>query len=230
MNNFKESFKMLFNSLNLEHRIFALNGHGELFYRKPSLKLSETTIHKANEPIDHKNKLSEGGHSLFVYDIIKDKRYTKPQFNLHVPITINFTNDEHPADFNNSVRRELKESNDNYVIGIDRGERNLIYVCVVDSEGNLVEQKSLNVINSTDYHAILDKRERENQDARRSWTTIQGIKNLKEGYVSLAVHEICKLVEKYNAIVVMEDLNSGFKNSRVKVEKQVYQKFWIFLY
>ena len=30
---------------------------------------------------------------------------------------------------------------------------------------------------------------------------------------------------EYNAIVVMEDLNFGFKRGRQKVEKQVYQKF-----
>ena len=32
-------------------------------------------------------------------------------------------------------------------------------------------------------------------------------------------------MRKYNAIVVLEYLNNGFKNSRIKVEKQVYQKF-----
>ena len=36
---------------------------------------------------------------------------------------------------------------------------------------------------------------------------------------------IAELMVKYNAIVVMEDLNSGFKRGRFKVEKQVYQKF-----
>lgn len=30
---------------------------------------------------------------------------------------------------------------------------------------------------------------------------------------------------KYNAIVVLEDLNTGFMRDRQKVEKQVYQKF-----
>ncbi|MCQ2551285.1 MAG: type V CRISPR-associated protein Cas12a/Cpf1 [Clostridia bacterium] len=218
-------FKMVFNEINLKNTIFALNGGAELFYRKPSLKLSETAIHTANEPISHKNPMTEGEHSIFVYDIIKDKRYTKPQFNFHVPITINFTSNDSAVGFNNLVREDLKESNDTYVIGIDRGERNLIYVCVLDKNGNIVEQKSLNIIGNTDYHAILDKRESDNKDSRKSWTTIQGIKDIKEGYVSQAVHEVCKLVEKYNAIIVMEDLNIGFKNSRIKVEKQVYQKF-----
>ena len=39
------------------------------------------------------------------------------------------------------------------------------------------------------------------------------------------MHEIAKLVVKYNAIITMEDLNQGFKRGRFKVERQVYQKF-----
>ena len=33
------------------------------------------------------------------------------------------------------------------------------------------------------------------------------------------------MVIDYNAIIVMEDLNKGFKRGRFKVERQVYQKF-----
>jgi CRISPR-associated protein Cpf1 len=33
------------------------------------------------------------------------------------------------------------------------------------------------------------------------------------------------MIIEYNAIVVLEDLNFGFKRGRFKVEKQVYQKF-----
>jgi CRISPR-associated protein Cpf1 len=47
---------------------------------------------------------------------------------------------------------------------------------------------------------------------------------LKEGYISQVVHKIVTMMIKYNAIVVLEDLNFGFKQGRFKVEKQVYQK------
>jgi len=75
-----------------------------------------------------------------------------------------------------------------------------------------------------DYHALLDEREKARDKARKSWGTIEKIKDLKEGYLSQVVHKICKLMLKYNAIVVFEDLNFGFKKGRFKVEKQVYQK------
>lgn len=62
-------------------------------------------------------------------------------------------------------------------------------------------------------------------EARKSWKEIGKIKEIKEGYLSQVIHEISKLVLKYNAIIVMEDLNYGFKRGRFKVERQVYQKF-----
>mgnify|MGYP002513770834 CR=1 FL=1 len=48
---------------------------------------------------------------------------------------------------------------------------------------------------------------------------------MKEGYLSQVVHKICQLIIEYNAIVVLEDLNMGFKRGRQKVELAVYQKF-----
>lgn len=225
-------FKALFDPENLRDVVYALNGKAELFYRKPSIKKENAVVHPANEKLKNKNPLNKEKTSCFSYDIMKDRRYTEYQFSFHVPITLNFTAGQ-TYHFNQNVRKALWESECNYVIGIDRGERNLLYISVVDNEGNIVEQYSLNqIINEyngqkyvTDYHDLLDKKEKEHAAARQNWTTIENIKELKEGYISQVVHKICLLVEKYDAIIAMEDLNSGFKNSRVKVEKQVYQKF-----
>ena len=43
--------------------------------------------------------------------------------------------------------------------------------------------------------------------------------------MSHIIHRIATLILEYNAIVILEDLNFGFKRGRFKVEKQVYQKF-----
>ena len=121
-----------------------------------------------------------------------------------------------------------------HIIGIDRGERNLLYICVIDLNGNIVEQLSLNEILSydknnnlhrRDYQRMLTVREKENISARQNWTTINTIKELKEGYLSRVIHVITNLMIKYNAIIVLEDLNFGFKRGRQKFERQVYQKF-----
>lgn len=221
-------FKMLFNEANLANTVFALNGGAEMFYRKPSISKKDVTVHPAHQPIKNKNPLNPKSESVFEYDIVKDRRYTNRQFSLHVPITMNFSSPD-SSYINYDVRKALRDNGGSYVIGIDRGERNLLYACVINPEGRIVEQRSLNIIASgesrTDYHALLDAKEAERKKARQDWKTINNISNIKEGYISQAVHIICTLVEKYDAVIAMEDLNSGFKNSRVKVEKQVYQKF-----
>ena len=112
-----------------------------------------------------------------------------------------------------------------HVIGIDRGERNLIYVSVIDTCGNIVEQKSFNIVNGYDYQIKLKQQEGARQIARKEWKEIGKIKEIKEGYLSLVIHEISKMVIKYNAIIAMEDLSYGLKKGRFKVERQVYQKF-----
>lgn len=225
-------FKMLFDERNLKNIVYKLNGEAEMFYRFPSLELEETAVHKANQPVKNKNELSGKKTSVFGYDLVKDRRFTKPQFSLHVSITLNFKS-QGLERCNEDVRRSLRECKDNYVIGIDRGERNLLYVCVINGMGEIVEQYSLNeIVNEyngmaykTDYHKLLDKKEKERDKARKNWSSIEGIKELKEGYISQVIHKICDLVVKYDAVIAMEDLNMGFKNSRSKVEKQVYQKF-----
>lgn len=222
-------FKMLFDELNLADVVYKLNGQAEMFYREASIKDSEKVVHPASQPVNNKNPDNKKKTSTFEYDLIKDKRYTKRQFSLHLPITMNFKANGDTF-INNAVREELKKSVGTHVIGIDRGERNLIYITVVDPDGRIVEQKSLNEIigdngYKVNYHTLLDSKEADRDKARKDWKTISGIKELKEGYLSQVIHEICKLVVKYDAIIAMEDLNSGFMNSRKKVEKQVYQKF-----
>lgn len=228
-------WKAIFDEENLKDIVYKLNGQAEIFYRKASIKVDKPT-HPANVPINNKNQdtINKGKKtSIFSYDLIKDKRYTVDKFHFHVPITINFSN-KGIKYINPIVNKYLKyNSEDVYVIGIDRGERNLLYYSVINSNGEIVEQNSLNIIKnkyndtfySTDYHFLLDKKEKEREKARKDWKSIENIKELKEGYMSQIINKIVELLKKYKAIVVIEDLNNGFKNSRIKVEKQVYQKF-----
>ncbi len=222
-------FEMLFDERNLKDVIYQLNGGAEMFYRKATIKEKDKVVHPANVPVKNKNPDKTKDESVFEYDIIKDKRFTKRQFSLHIPITLNFKGNGGSTNLNADVRKSIRNSDENYVIGIDRGERNLLYISVINSKGEIVEQVSGNKIitgnHSVDYHKLLDNKEKERLAARQNWTSVENIKELKEGYLSIIIHNICELVKKYNAVIAMEDLSYGFKNSRVKVEKQVYQKF-----
>lgn len=224
-------WKALFDERNLADVVYKLNGEAEMFYRKKSINNTHPT-HHANHPIQNKNKDNKKKESVFEYDLVKDRRYTEDKFLFHVPITMNF-NSVGAENINQQVRKYLQQADDTHIIGIDRGERHLLYLVVIDMQGNIKEQFSLNeIVNEyngntyrTNYHDLLDVRADKRLKASQSWQTIENIKELKEGYLSQAIHKITQLMVKYHAVVVLEDLNKGFMRGRQKVEKQVYQKF-----
>lgn len=223
-------FKQLMSS---NQNVFDI-GTGEVFYRQSSTGLKESTvIHPRNKAIQNKNPKNGKKDSIFDYAIVKDKRFTESKFHFHLSTIINYQQPKKLPDFNNQVLAFLKNNPDINIIGIDRGERHLLYVTLIDQHRKIKQQFSLNeIINRykgkeypTNYHAKLDARETERDEARKSWGVIENIKELKEGYLSQVVHQIACMMVENNAIVVMEDLNFGFKRGRQKVEKQVYQKF-----
>lgn len=226
-------WRMLFDERNLSDVVYMLNGQGaEVFYRKSSIKPENRIIHQAQCPIANKNELNEKRTSTFEYDIIKDRRYTVDTFQFHVPITIGFKA-KGQKNINPNVQDSIRSGGFTHIIGIDRGERHLLYLSLIDLKGNIVKQMTLNdiineykgVTHKTNYRDLLAKREGERTDARRSWDTIETIKELKEGYLSQVIHIISKMMVEYNAIVVLEDLNMGFMRGRQKIERQVYEKF-----
>lgn len=226
-------FKSLFSDENLADTVYKLNGDGEMFYRRSSIKPENTITHKKGERVHSKNPNTPDASRVLDYEIVKDRRYTEDKFQLHLSVTMNFkASGIGPGQFNNLVKATIRDNKDKdmHIIGIDRGERHLLYLTVIDKNGKLVHQESLNNIVSGDtsitpYHKLLDNREKERADARKNWGAIEGIKDLKKGYLSQVVHKLATLIYEYNAVVALEDLNFGFKRGRFKVEKQVYQNF-----
>ncbi len=195
------------------------------FENKMIDSLSEEALNYKNE---HKVTIKKASH-----DIIKDKHFTEPKFLFHVPLTINFKATGSTFNMNERVRKFLKNNPDVNIIGLDRGERHLIYCSLVNQKGEIIKQFTFNDVErnkngktiKVNYHEKLDQREKERDAARKSWQSIGKIAELKEGYLSAVIHQLTKMMVEYNAIIVMEDLNFGFKRGRFHVEKQVYQKF-----
>ena len=113
------------------------------------------------------------------------------KFQFHVPITINFKSTGSKL-LNDKVRDFIKRGGIEHIIGIDRGERHLLYLSMIDLQGNIVKQFTLNeIVNeykgqeySTDYHKLLNDKEQDRDAARKNWKKIENIKDLKEGYKS----------------------------------------------
>lgn len=162
--------------------------------------------------------------------IVDHKRYAQDKYLLHFPIEVRGGSLE--GKFNDKVNKELiaAHRDEVNVIGIDRGEKHLLYFSVVSPQGVILEQGSLNTINGQSYHEKLSDKQDKRNAARENWEEIGNIKNFKEGYLSQAIHEIYTRVLKYDAIIAIEDLNFGFRLKRQsKVEKAVYTKFEIAL-
>ena len=225
-------WRMLFDNRNLKNVVYKLSGGAEMFFRKKSI--TNPVVHNANIELNNKSEynIEHKPKSQFSYDIVKDRRYTRDHYEFHVPITMNFR-PTGKGKLNREVLDFIKHNGIRHIIGIDRGERHLLYLTMIDMEGHIVEQFSLNNVASNpvnpeykqDYNSLLASKEGDRQSARRNWTTIENIKELKQGYLSQIVHVISKMMVDNDAIVVLENLNTGFMRGRQKVEKSVYQKF-----
>ena len=229
-------FKAVFDQKNADkfNYSYKISGNAEIFYRPASLEYQVT--HPKDRPIQNKNKANPKKESIFSYDLSKDRRYMMDKFFLHLPIELNRT-PIHVNDsmVNQSVNQIFKLRQKNYLLGIDRGERHLIYLVLIDEAGNIIKQQTLNQISSqspsgeksiiTNYHDLLDEKEKQRKTSLQEWQTVENIKELKSGFLSNVVNEIGKIITEYQPVIMLENLNTGFKNSRIKIEKQVYQKF-----
>lgn len=193
-------------------------------------KLGEQSLSSEAQTLLDSGKL---GYREAKFEIVKDRRYTEDRFFFHVPLMFNWSVAGSPR-LNDLTQSYIASRDDLHIIGIDRGERHLLYYSVINLKGEVVEQGSLNSLmhrnmdgseREVHYHALLNQREKSRAEARVAWKNIDQIKDLKEGYLSHVIHRLSKLVVEYNAIICLENLNVGFKRGRFKVEKQVYQKF-----
>lgn len=202
-------FENLFSDENVEAVYpIKLNGAAELFYREKSLNATE-----------YKEKINSGK------EIIRKKRYTDDKIFFHVSTTMNRA-DDNSRDFNSQINDLLANNQNINIIGIDRGEKHLLYYNVIDQQGNILDRGTLNNIGNRNYDKLLEEREKKRLEERQNWEQIENIKDLKRGYLSLVVRKIVDLAIEHNAIIAMEDLNFRFKQIRGGLrEKSVYQQF-----
>lgn len=213
-----------FSSRNAADTAIRILGKAAIYFRRASLPAHVT--HPAGIPIRNKNPRSKNGTRTLPYDLIKDRRFTEDQFNLHIPFLLGPKNDkEGEYNVNSGVREIIKANPGMYVLGINRGERNLVSIAVTAPDGRIVEQRHLNVFDNFDYREKLASVEKERLEARRDWNAITGIKNIKAGYLSRVIGEIVQLVKKYNCVVALENLDMEFKRGRQQFEKNIYQQF-----
>ncbi len=222
--NYKAILDEAFSDRNVRETKFRISGGAAIYFREASLPRIIT--HPKNTLLRNKNPRSKYQVRTLSYDLIKDRRYTEDRFMLHLPVLVGPENDKNgQGKINGLVKDIIRKNPDMYVLGINRGERNLLSIAVTDANGRIVEQKHLNIFDNVDYREKLAATETARDQSRKDWNSIDAIKNLKKGYLSRAIGEIVRLVKKYNCMVALENLDMEFKRGRQKFEKNVYVEF-----
>lgn len=227
----------LFSDENEKTKLIKLLGGAEVFFREPQIE--KPYVHKAgsvllnkvdkngNKVTDYKNRLIDAQKvrpddiytSVKTYDIIKNKRYTKEQFELHFPISIG--SESNPVSFKELTKDMLNTTKSTIVI--TRSRNHLLYLTVFNEIGDILESKSLNTVNGTDYKERLQLIEKQKKENASNWKTIGSNANLLDGYISYAIKDISDLVLKYEAIVVLE--SKSISKDKNLLDERAYTKF-----
>lgn len=220
-------FEQLFSKENLDGNFpFKLNGEAELFFRPKTIeeKLGYKVWDAKARRWVKVDKKEKGA-------VVDGRRYATDTLLFHCPITLNRVSENKTKyDIDTDVRKAVVSNSDVRILGIDRGEKHLAYYSVVDQKGKILETGTLNAIGKdgegkpVEYATKLEKRAQEREASRRDWKEVEAIKDLKRGYISQVVRKLAELIIQYNAIIVLEDLSTRFKQVRGGIEKSVYQQ------
>lgn len=169
------------------------------------------------------------------HEIVKDKRfYSGRKYTFHCAIKFNASAEDFPkkpeavyARFDQKINKQI--SNPTF-LGIDRGEKHLVYCCILNSDGTIKDCSDFDTINGTNYVQLLENRtalRKSEQKQRRQKTDI---KQLKNSYVKLVASEITKrailpaiTMGESLQYIILEKLTKEMKGKRAHIEKQTYQ-------
>lgn len=161
----------------------------------------------------------------FNQDRIKDARYTRDQYVLSMSYekNIDVANTMGALDFNKYLFPDINKCN---VLTIIRGVKDLLYYTVFDKDGNIIEEKSLNVIDGIDYGKKLDELSKERNNSKSdSWIYDKEVANYKKAYIDFAITEITKKALEYNAYIVVDKLGKKFKDKMSCIDNQIFKLF-----
>lgn len=175
------------------------------------------------------DSLGEHGVKKATIALSKDRRYMMDHYELQVALTLGASARPESKNLremvNGRMEAWLTEHPRCRILGINRGENNLIYATLVDADGTILEQRGFNVVGGTDYHFRIAERVKKMAKERDTWQDMDSLDDIKTGYLSAALSEIVGMAFRNEAVIVMEDLDTPFLESRSQMGQTVYRKF-----
>lgn len=160
------------------------------------------------------------------YDLIKYKRYMEDKYFISFSYKKNAQIDTvRNNTITDEVREEIRQQKMNTLV-ITRGITDLLFYTLFDTEGHVIEEKSLNVINGVDYqnrlHALTYDR---NNAKTNEWDYSKVCQNYKISYLNFAIAELTKIAIENNAVIVVEKVSDRFKDKMSCFDNQVLKSF-----
>lgn len=130
----------------MENSPFQLNGGAEIFYRKEAIKMKELKELKIKNPsaiVGKRFTKNLDLEPLGNEDQILQEKNGKSFF-FHCPIKINYkatgsSNFKFAlSETNQFINSQLSSKSDIYFLGLDRGEKHLVYYSIVDQNGKMI--------------------------------------------------------------------------------------------
>ncbi len=157
-------------------------------------------------------------------DMIRNKRYMEDKFFLQISYKKNMDISARSNDrLNDRVRESMRDGFN--MVSVARSTSDMVYVMAIDDKQNILEERSLNVIDGIDYAALLHDAYKEKLSDKKSWVYDTDSADLKAAYVDTAITEVLKLARKYNAVIVVESISDQVKDKYSFLDNQVFKTF-----
>lgn len=184
-----------------------------------------------NYPIDNYAEVKEylATHNVkkkkAFYTIKGNKRYTRENFTLTFSYVGNNDVPEQKDIFKISKAISGKMDGSEYWMSIARDAKNLLYYVVIDADTNIIDERSLNVINGFNYMEKLRQLGAERKREQQEWRNETTVAEIKEAYCDAAITEILSAARKYNAMICLERISAKYKDRMSAIDNQVYERF-----
>lgn len=167
-------------------------------------------------------------HKVCCHKATEDKYYRGNYMSEKYIIQLTYTKNNDVSDRVNDMlnNRVLEDIKDGYnIISVARSTKDLVYVMALDNDLNILEERSLNVIDGIDYYSLLRDTYIEKKEDKKIWIYDTENADLKIAYIDLAITEVLKLARKYNAVIVVESIPDNVKNKYSYLDNQVFKSF-----
>lgn len=167
-------------------------------------------------------------HNVCCHKATENKYYRGNYMSEKYIIQLTYTKNNDVSDrvndmLNNRVLEDIKDGCN--IISVARSTKDLVYIMALDNKLNILEERSLNVIDGINYYSLLRDTYIEKKENKKIWIYDTENANIKNAYIDLAITKILKLAKKYNAIIVVESISDNVKNKYSYLDNQVFKFF-----